>query len=135
MSFFSALHTFGAWAEKELAKLDNEAPKIEAVADTVIKYVSPALTIIGGMVGGAAGAEAVNAITTEAQRDLVALSGLVHDFGATPTAATVAAAVQSNIGTLLTDGHVTDPAHVASVNKIVNELASLVTALTPKVTA
>lgn len=135
MGFFSELKTFGHWAEGELEKLVGAAPKIEEVVDATLKYVGPALTIIASAIGGPVVGNVVNNVITEAQKDLLAASGLIKDFGANPTATSIIASVQANIAALLTDAHVTDPAHVASVNKIVSELAALVAALTPKTAA
>lgn len=136
MSIFSKIasaeHTFAAWAEKELTKLVGAEPKIEAIADTILKYVGPALqTIVTASAGSAAGT-IVGKVVTEAQSDITALSGLIYDFGATPSAASVAASIQSNLGTLLTAGHVTDTASVATVTKVTSELGALATALTTK---
>ena len=57
MSFLSTLHTFGAWAEKELAALVGKAPAIEQVAASVLKYAGPALqTVVAAEAGAPAGA-------------------------------------------------------------------------------
>jgi len=136
MSIFSKIanaeHTFAAWVEKELAKLLGAAPKIEAVADTILKYVGPALqTIVTAEAGSAAGA-AVGKVIAEAQSDLMAVSGLVYDFGAQPSTASVVSAVQSNLAALLTAGHITNATSVATVTKVASELGALATALSSK---
>ena len=135
MSIFSKIasaeHTFAAWAEKELAKLFSEAPKIEQVIDTTLKYVGPVLqTIVTSEAGSAAGA-AVASVIKEAQSDLTAVSGLVYDFGPTPTAASVLASVQSNLSALLTAGHISNPTNVAALTKVASELGALVAAVAP----
>src|SRR5579885_3650133 len=89
MSIFSSIenaaHSFAAWVEKEWKKLYNEAPKLEQVADTVLAYVGPALqTVVTLEAGGPAGA-IVGSVIQEAQKDLTAASGLIYDFGATPS--------------------------------------------------
>lgn len=127
----NAEHTFAAWAEKQLAKLSTEAPKIEQVADTVLTYAGPALQTIVTLEAGAPAGAIVAKVVQQAQADLTAASGLIYDFGATPSAGSVIASVQSNLSTLLAAGHITDAGSVATANKIVNELGALVAAIVP----
>jgi hypothetical protein len=139
MSIFSkitsAVKTFASYAEKELTKLVGAAPKIEAVAATVLKYVGPALQILVSAEAGSAAGAVVGSVVQEAQRDLIAASSLIYDFGATPTVGSVIAGVSKNLGTLLTDAHVTNPSSVDVVNKIVNNLDSLAAAIPVAVAA
>ncbi len=134
MSFFSKIaaaeHTFAAWAEKTLEALFTEAPKIEQVASTILTYVGPAIqTIVTAEAGGAAGT-AVSAVLKQAQSDLTAVSGLIYDFGATPSAANIINAVKSNLSALLTASHITNPTSVATITKVTTELNTLATAIT-----
>lgn len=135
MSLFSkitgAVKTFAVYAEKELAKLIGAAPKIEAVASTVLKYVGPALQILVTAEFGSPAGAIVGNVVAEAQKDLIAAGSLIYDFGATPTAASLISAVSANLGALLTVGHITNPNSVAAANKIVSNLDSLATALAP----
>lgn len=135
MSLFSRIanaeHTFATWAEKELAKLSADAPAIEEVAATVLKWAIPAISIIVGAEAGPAAGAIVSDIGAEAQRDLTAVGGLIYDFGATPTAASAVASVQKNLAALLTAGHITNPVSGANVTKVVNSLGALVSALAP----
>lgn len=127
MSIFTALHTFGAWVEKELAKLEKEAPAFEAIADATLKYVGPALSVIVGIVNPAAGS-IVSAVIADAQKDLLAASGLIHDFGASPTVQSILNSTSSNLSALLTAGHITDAATVAKVQRVVAEIEGLIEA-------
>lgn len=134
MSFFSKIaaaeHTFAAWAEKTLEALFTEAPKIEQVASTILTYVGPAIqTIVTAEAGSAAGS-VVSSVLKQAQSDLTAVSGLIYDFGATPSAANIINAVKANLGALLTVGHITNPTSVATVTKVTNELNTLASAIT-----
>lgn len=132
MSFLSSLHTFGAWCEKELTILVGKAPAVEQVAASVLKYAGPALqTIITAEAGAPAGA-LVGKVIADAQAGLAAASGLIYDFGATPSAGSVIASVQTNLASLLSAGHITNANSTATVTKVVNELAALATALAPK---
>jgi hypothetical protein len=129
MSFLTAIHTFGAWAEKELSVLVGKAPAIEQVAASVLKYAGPALqTVVTVEAGNPAGA-VVGKVIADAQAGLTAASGLIYDFGATPTAGSVLASVQNNLSSLLTAGHVTNSNSVATVTKVVTEIGSLASAL------
>ena len=131
MSFLSALHTFGAWAEKELQKLEGVAPTLERIAGTVLTYAGPALqTIVTADAGSAAGT-LVGKVVSQAQADLLAASGLIQDFGATPTVGSIIGSVQTNLNSLLAAGHVSNPTSVSTVSKVVTELEQLVAALTP----
>ena len=139
MSIFSkidsALHTFASYAEKELAKLVGAAPKVEAVASTVLKYVGPALQILATAELGAPAGAVVGGVINEAQKDLIAAGSLIYDFGATPTAGSIIKSVSDNLSTLLTAGHVTNPTSVATVNKVLNNLNSLAAVLPVAVAA
>ena len=133
MSIFSnAEHSFAAWAEKELAKIEAAAPTIERVAGTVLTYAGPALQTVVAAEAGAPAAAVVGKVIQQAQSDLTAASGLIYDFGATPSVASIVSGVQSNLGTLLTAGHVTNANSVATVTKVVNELGTLAAAMAPK---
>lgn len=124
-------HTFTAWVTKELQKLRNAEPKIEEIADTVMQYAIPAIQIIVGAEAGQPAAALVGQIGVEAQKTLHALGGLIYDFGATPTAASIVSSVQSNLSGLLEAGHIKNPDNVANVNKVVNTLGALANALLP----
>jgi hypothetical protein len=113
-----------------LAALVGKAPAIEQVAASVLKYAGPALqTVVTAEAGAPAGA-LVGKIIADAQAGLTAASGLIYDFGATPSIASVVSSVENNLGALLTAGHITNPNSVATVTKVVTELGSLSTALT-----
>ena len=129
MSLFSTLHTFGAWAEKELTLLTGKAPAIEQTAASILKYAGPALQTVVSLEAGAPAGAVVGKVVSDAQAGLVAASGLIYDFGASPTTASVVGSIQSNLSALLSAGHVTNSTSVATVTKVASELGSLVTAL------
>ena len=134
MSFITELHTFGEWAEKELAGLAKAEPKINQVADTILKYVGGAATIIAGLEGGPAASALVSGAVSEIQTGVVALNGLITDFGATPTAASMAASLAANAQSLLAAAQVKNPASVTAATAIVTNLTNLATALTTATT-
>ena len=138
MSLFSSIasaeHTFAAWAEKEWTAIYKEAPKVESVIAATLKYAGPALqTVVTIEAGGPAGA-VVGKVLADAQAGLVAASGLVYDFGATPTVGGVLSTVTSNLSGLLAAGHITNPTSVATVNRVVSEI-NTVAAVIPAITA
>lgn len=126
MSLFSSIasaeHTFAAWAEKEWTAIYKEAPKVESVLAATLKYAGPALqVVVTAEAGGPAGA-VVGKVIADAQAGLVAASGLVYDFGATPTVGGVLSSVTSNLSGLLAAGHITNANSVATVNRVVSEI-------------
>jgi hypothetical protein len=133
MSLFNGIqnieHTFAGWAEKELSQLFNAAPKIEQVADAVLTYAGPALQTIVTLEAGAPAGVLVGKVIQEAQSDLTAASGVIYDFGPSPSAASLIDSVKANLSALLTAGHVTNSTSVSSVNQVISELDILVTAL------
>lgn len=129
MSLFTELHTFAAWAEKELGKLEKDAPAIEKTSDSILQYVGGAATILAGIEGGPAASAEVKSVVSGIQTGVVALGGLITDFGASPTAATIASSLAANAGSLLTASHITNPTSVAAANGIITNLTSLATAL------
>lgn len=133
MSIFSSIvnadHTFAAWAEKELTALVSAAPTIEKVAEPILKYVGGALQIAAGIELGAPAAAIVGSVVSQAQADLVTVSGLIYDFGANPTVAGRVTAVQNDLNGLLAAGHVSNPKSVDAVTKAVASLGALATAL------
>lgn len=131
----NAEHSFVAFAEKEYTKLYNAAPKIEHIADVAFKYCLPAISLLVSAEAGAPAGAAVAAIGAEAQKDLLAASGLIYDFGPNPSAASLLSGVSTNLTSLLADGHVKSPASVAKVTNIVNNLSVLSTAIQNTVAA
>lgn len=130
MSFLSTIHTFGAWAEKELEALVGKAPAVEQVAASVLKYAGPALQTVVTAEAGAPAGILVGKVIADAQAGLTAASGLIYDFGATPSVASVLASVQNNLSALLSAGHITNSNSVTTVTKVVSEVGSLASALT-----
>lgn len=133
MNFFqkidSALHTFGAWAEKELTNLRNDAPALEQTAASILKYAGPALQTVVTVEAGAPAGALTGKILADAQAGLTAASGFVYDYGANPTAASITGSVVTNLNGLLAAGHITNPKSVATVTSVVTNLNNLTTAM------
>lgn len=129
MSLFSEIenaeHSTAAWIEKELLAIEKKEPAIASVTDATLKYVGLALQIGLGALGQTAVATEVGTVISQARADLLAVSATITDFGATPTAATAFAAVQTNLSTILTDADVKNTTTVASVTKAVSEIGIL----------
>jgi hypothetical protein len=130
MSLFTELKTFANWAETELKKLVAAEPKIEQTADTVLQYVGGAAGIIAGIEGGPAASALVTKAVSTIQTGVVALNGLITDFGANPTTASVASSLAANASALLSAAKITNPNSVKAATAIVTNLTSLATALT-----
>ena len=67
----------------------------------------------------------IDTIVEEAVTDLNRASALVYDFGPSPTASSIFAAVQTNLAALETAGHVTNPATIAKVKLIINAIGTV----------
>jgi hypothetical protein len=123
-------HSTVAWFAKEYQSIHGELPAIDALVDRVAPYMKVLLqTVVTAEFGAPAGTLVADAVSS-AQADLDVVSATVYDVGATPSAASMVSAVQSNLSGLLTAGHVTNPTSVATVTKVVTELGSLSTAIT-----
>lgn len=134
MSFISAIegaeHTFAAWAEKELTKLVATEPEIDKIADTILQYAGAAASVIAGAEGGPAASATVTAGVSLIQTGVTALNGLITDFGATPTASSVATSIATNAQSLITAAQIKNPTSVKAATAIVTNLTTLATALT-----
>ena len=128
MSFLTTLKGFGGWVAKEFQKVFNALPTIEHVADTTFKYVVPALQIVLSTVAPEEAA-VVAPILKEIQQDVTVVSGLIYDFGSSPTAASMVSAIETKLSDLLAAGHIKDAGLVAKVQLIINTVGSLATAL------
>lgn len=130
-----AEHTFAAYAEKEWTKLYDETPKIASVASTVLKYVGPALQMVVTAEAGAPAGAIVGSVVKEAQTDLLAASSLIYDFGASPSLSSVFSGVTGDLSALLTAGHVKSAGSVAIVNRVIQEIEVLASAVKNAITA
>jgi hypothetical protein len=128
-------HTTMAWIEKTLAEVEGKAPGIEKIIDAGITYITPVLQIATNAAGDPALAAQIGAVSAQAKTDLAVASALVTDFGPTPTAASAFTAVQTNLGALLTAGHVKSAQSVAAVSKAMNEVGAIATAVQTAATA
>jgi hypothetical protein len=128
MSLFTAIenaeHSTAAWIEKELLAIEKKSPTIIAVTDATLKYVGLALQIGLGAAGQTVLAGEVGTVVSDAQANLLAISATITDFGPTPTAATALAAVQTNLGTILTTDGVSSTT-TATVSKAISEIGTL----------
>ncbi len=129
MSIFSAIanaeHTFVAWFEKEIAAIKKVAPSLEQSADAAFKYASAILGIIAAQVPS--GSEA-DKILQEILSDIKVASAVVYDAGAHASVGGLVQTIVDNLGSLLKAGHITNAGSVATVTKVINTLAALVSA-------
>ena len=130
MSFISEAETFGHWAELELEKLVGATPKIEQVTDSILTYVGGAAGVIATAEGGPAAGAATMKLVSMLQSGVTALSGLVTDFGATPTAASMASSLATNTQALLAAAEVKNLSSVKAGTAIITNLTNLAKALT-----
>jgi hypothetical protein len=129
MSLITVAHTFAGWCEKEWTAVFNAVPKIEQIADTTLKYALGALSIVASVETGNPAIAEISKVLTTAQTGITAASGLISDFGPTPTATGMLSSVATDLSGLLTAAHITNSKSVAAVTKVVTETNALVSAM------
>jgi hypothetical protein len=117
--------TFVSFLTKEYASFYKNEPTLIQVIDTTVNYAEDGLAIVLPLAGAGTLAGPIDAIVEEAVTDLNRASALVYDFGPSPTAASIFAAVQTNLAALETAGHVTNPATIAKVKLIINAIGTV----------
>jgi hypothetical protein len=117
--------TFVSFLVKEYAEFYKNEPTLIQTVDTVVSYTEDGLAIVLPLAGEGALAGPIDAIVEEAVTDLNRASALVYDFGPSPTAASIFAAVQSNLVALETAGHITNPATIAKLKLIINAIGTV----------
>jgi hypothetical protein len=117
--------TFVGFLVKEYAEFYKSEPTLIQTIDTTVSYVEDGLAIVLPLVGVGTLAGPIDAIVEEAVTDLNRASALVYDFGPSPNAASIFAAVQTNLATLETSAHITNPATIAKVKLIINAIGTV----------
>jgi hypothetical protein len=129
MSIFSSIsnaaHTFVNWFEKEITAVKKAAPSIEKSADAAFKYASAVVGIVATQVPSGSEAEK---ILDEILADIKVASAVVFDAGAHANVGGLIQTIVDNLGDLLKAGHITNAGSVATVTKVINTLAALVSA-------
>lgn len=115
--------------ENWMAKAFNAAPSWQQTASATLTVTAPLLqTIVTLSAGEAAGAE-VGSIVSEVQSDMAAAATLIKSSGATPTLTSVLGSIQTNLGGLLTAGHIKDQGTLTKVTSIVNTFVGEIEAI------
>ena len=120
-----ATKTFVSFLVKEYAAFYKKEPTLIQTIDTTVSYAEDGLAIVLPLAGAGALAGPIDAIVEEAVTDLNRASALVYDFGPSPNAASIFAAVQTNLSALETSSHITDPATIAKVKLIINAIGTV----------
>lgn len=110
---------------KAYAAFYKNEPTVIKVVDDTVTYAVEGLDIVLGASGSTAAIPEVNAIVNEAVSDLNVAATLVYDFGPSPNAASIFAAVQANLATLETAGNVKDPVTLAKLKLIINAVGTV----------
>lgn len=129
MSIFSSIsnaaHTFAAWFEKTMTRLESSAPAIEKTASASITYAVTALKIVAAQfTPGSGEATTISAIITK----LVTLSSVVYDMGAHPSLAGEFQVVVDDLNQFLSLGSIKNANLVSGITKVVSTIAALVSA-------
>lgn len=129
MSIFSSIanaaHTFVAWFEKEVQAFEKAAPTLEKSADAAFKYASTVVSIVKAQV--TPGSEA-DKILGEIVSDIKVASAVVYDAGAHPNVSGLIQTIVDNLNALLSASHISNAGLVATITKVINTLAALVSA-------
>ena len=130
MSIFSniasAAHTFVAWFEKELSKVEAAAPTIEQSIESGCTYAVTVLKIVLTQVDAASPAAK---IITTAISDLLTASAAAYDAGAHPTLATLFNDIVTNLGGLESATGIKNANTVATVGKVISTIAAIAQAV------
>ena len=117
--------TFVSFLAKEYAAFYRSEPTLIQVVDTTVSYAEDGLAIVLPLAGVGTLDGPIDAVVQEAVTDLNRASALVYDFGPSPNAASIFAAVQSNLAGLETAGHITNPVTIAKVKLIINAIGTI----------
>lgn len=117
--------TFVTFLVKEYSAFYKNEPTLIKTVDSVVGYAEDGLAIVLPLVGEGALEAPVQAIVEQALDDLNRASALVYDFGPSPTSASIFAAVQSNLASLETAGHITNTATIAKIKLIINAIGTV----------
>lgn len=128
MSFITKLESFAAKVEKEFAALWGKAPSLTTIASTTLTFVGPILETVITVEAGAAAGAAVTTVINKVESDLAAVKGLLTVVGPTVSVKGLITSAQADLSSLLTAAQITNPASVANVTLVINELEALATA-------
>lgn len=117
--------SFVSFLVREYAAFYKNEPTLIKTVDTTVSYAEDGIDIVLGMSGNGLLTPEVNAIIEEAVTDLNQAAALVYDFGPSPKAASIFAAVQNNLAALEKDGHIKDPVTQAKMKLIINAIGTL----------
>jgi hypothetical protein len=117
--------------ESWFAKIFKNAPAWNVIALSTLNTIAPDAELVLTFVDPAAEAVA-GPIITEVQADLGTLATLLKN-GSTNSLSTFVAAIKTNLSSLLTAGHITNPTSVAKATGLVSainaELDSILSAV------
>lgn len=108
-------------------------PSWEASALSAINTVTPEVEIALALVDPAAAAIA-DPIITEVQADLGTVANMLKS-GNTVNVGTFLTAIKTNLSTLLTDGHITNPASVEKATGIVGAVSNVLDSIAAQIPA
>lgn len=125
--FVTVMDDIGAWFKKVFKK----AQPWEVTALSAINTVAPEVELLLAFIDPAVAAIATP-IITEVQADLGTVANLLKS-GNTVNLGTFLAAIKSNLSSLLTAGHITDPASVQKATGIVGEITGVVDSIATQI--
>ena len=127
-------HTFVHWVTTAYQAVEKDLPALDALADRTFPYITSALDIALSYEGPEVVAIA-NPILAKIQASLDTASGLITDFGATPSAQGILTTVQNDISTIETTAGIKSAKAQDAVSKALSSAQAFTAALTGAIAA
>ena len=134
MSFFASVKSF-------FHKLFGSLPSWEKSASSTLAFAAPLVEEIVALSAGEPAAAEVQSIVNEVQKDMATVATVVSGAAGAPaatsyqTATTALTSIKSNLGTLLSAGHIKNPETLTKVTGIANTLIGEVEAILSEIPA
>lgn len=128
MSFFGSVKSF-------FHKLFGELPSWEKTVSSTLTLLAPLTEEIVTVSAGEPAAAEVQSVVGEVQKDMSTVAAVASGAAGSPSATTYQAAttalnsIKSNLGGLLTAGHIKDPAKAQKITGIANTIIGEVEAI------
>lgn len=127
-------HSFTAWVAKEYQAFRNEEPSLVALADRVFPYAKSAIQI-GLSFESPAIATAAGPILDKIHSTFDTASGLIYDFGASPTVSSLIATAQNDLSTFESVSGIKSTQAKDAVQKALTSIQALASAVTAMIAA
>jgi hypothetical protein len=122
-------HTVVSWCAKEYQVFRKEEPTIIALADRAFPYVKSAVQIALTLEGQAGLSAAAGPLLDSIHAKADTAAALLYDFGPNPTVSSAITTLQGDISQFASVAGIKSPGATDALNKAVNGVAALSTAI------